>query len=119
DHRRARRLAELAATVPGVRVEAPETNIVMIDLEAASPAAVLERLGAEGVWMTQFGPRRLRAVLHRDVDDAGVERAAAALERALIQLAQDSRSSLFVRDSSNAAGPGGPQRCRAAIRSPQ
>jgi threonine aldolase len=79
DHRRARRLAELAGGTAGVRAETPQTNIVMLDLEEAEPAAVLRALREAGVWMTQFGPRRLRAVLHRDVDDAGVERAGAAL----------------------------------------
>jgi hypothetical protein len=33
--------------------------------------------------MTQFGPRRLRAVTHMDVDDAGIERAAAAFGQAV------------------------------------
>jgi hypothetical protein len=39
------------------------------------------------VWMTQFGPRRLRAVTHMDVDDAGVERAVAAFREAAAGLA--------------------------------
>lgn len=80
DRRRARRLAQRVRHVPGLVVEEPETNIVMLDLEEADALSVLDALHAEGVWMTQFGPRRLRAVLHRDVDDAGVERAAEAIE---------------------------------------
>ena len=83
DHRRAARLAELAAALDGVRVVPPETNIVMLDLEKADPEEVLARLRTAGVWMTRFGPRRLRAVLHRDVDDGAVERAAGALGTAL------------------------------------
>ena len=83
DHRRAARLAELVAQVEGVHVEPPETNIVMLDLEVADPEVVLALLRKAGVWMTRFGPRRLRAVLHRDIDDAGVERAAGALRIAL------------------------------------
>jgi threonine aldolase len=85
DHRRARRLASLAAAVPGVRVETPETNIVMLDLQEADPLEVLRGLRERRVWMTQFGPRRLRAVTHRDVDDEGVDRAGAALAEVLGQ----------------------------------
>lgn len=75
DHRRAARLASLVGEIDGVTVAAPETNIVMIDLERADPAVVLTRMEAAGVRMTRFGPRRLRAVLHRDIDDADVDRA--------------------------------------------
>lgn len=91
DHRRARRLAERVREIPGLAAEVPETNIVMLDLESADPVPVLEGLRTEGVWMTQFGPRRLRAVLHRDVNDEGVERAAEAL--AEVVLAPPLRSS--------------------------
>lgn len=83
DHRRAARLAELVAGLDGVGVVPPETNIVMLDLAAADPEVVLAGLRREGVWMTRFGPRRLRAVLHRDVDDSGVEQTAAALAAVL------------------------------------
>jgi threonine aldolase len=83
DHRRASRLAELAAAVPGLAAEAPRTNIVMIDITgpAIDPAKVLQQLEDSGVRMTMFGPRRLRAVTHLDVDDDGVERAGAALAK--------------------------------------
>lgn len=81
DHRRARELASRAAGVQALSVAAPETNIVMIDLAdpRLEPGAVLAGLNARGVWMTQFGPRRLRAVTHLDVDDAGIARAGDAL----------------------------------------
>jgi threonine aldolase len=92
DHRRARRLAELAAELPGVEVSPPETNIVMLDLTGGDPGLVLESLRRRGVWMTQFGPRRLRAVLHRDVGDAGVEAAGRALARAMMAAADRIRS---------------------------
>jgi threonine aldolase len=84
DHRRAARLARLAADVPGVVPVVPETNIVMLDLAPGlpTPPTVLEALAERGVWMTQFGPRRLRAVTHLDVDDEGIERAGRALAEA-------------------------------------
>lgn len=82
DHARAGTLARRCAAFPGVTALKPQTNIVMLDLDDArlDPAAILAGLTARGVWMTQFGPRRLRAVTHMDVDDAGIERAAAAFE---------------------------------------
>jgi threonine aldolase len=80
DHRRARRLASLARAIAGIGVPEPETNIVMIDLEEGlDPATVLAGLAERGVWMVQFGARRLRAVTHLDVDDEGIERAGKAL----------------------------------------
>jgi threonine aldolase len=80
DHRRAKQLAEAVAALPGVSAPVPETNIVMVDLDDArlAPADVLAALERGGTRMTQFGPRRLRAVTHMDVDDAGIARAAAA-----------------------------------------
>ena len=85
DHRHAARLAELARAVPGLRAPAPESNIVMIDLDdpALAPEPLLQALARRGVWLTQFGPRRLRAVTHLDVDAAGIERAGAALGAAV------------------------------------
>jgi len=89
DHARAERLARGCAALPGVTVTSPQTNIVMLDLDDArlDPAAILAGLAGRGVWMTQFGPRRLRAVTHMDVDDAGIDRAAAAFEAVVGALA--------------------------------
>jgi threonine aldolase len=85
DHDHARLLAERLADCPAVRVEMPETNIVMIDLVRgdATVDAVLPSLAARGVLVVPFGPRRLRAVTHRDVDRDDVERAAAVLGEVL------------------------------------
>jgi threonine aldolase len=75
DHRRARMLAEGLSRLPGVSVPMPETNVVMVGVDRAGPevGAILEGLKRRGVRMGPFGPRRIRAVLHLDVDDAGVE----------------------------------------------
>jgi threonine aldolase len=82
DHRRARRLAAGLRTAPGIHVPEPETNIVMIELrhETLDPDAVLRGLAARGVWMGPEDPRRIRAVTHLDVDDAGIERAIGAFQ---------------------------------------
>jgi threonine aldolase len=77
DHRRARELAARLDSLAGVAVTAPETNIVMIDLRDDGPdaAATVGALEARGVRVVPFGPRRLRAVTHMDVDDDGIARA--------------------------------------------
>jgi len=83
DHRRARRFAELAATVPGLACDpgSVETNIVLI--EVTEPAwtadSVVAALEAHGVRLSAFGPRTIRAVTHLDLDDAAIERAGAGL----------------------------------------
>ena len=81
DHDRARRLAQAVAALPDLRlVRPPDTNIVLFD--TPEPAAdALAALATEGLRMVAFGPGTVRATLHRDVDDAGVERAIAALGR--------------------------------------
>lgn len=85
DHDNARLLGSLAASIDGVSVVPPQTNIVMIDLPDAAPdtSAVIAGLAQSGVLVTQFGLRRLRAVTHLDVDEDGVRFAAGALERLL------------------------------------
>jgi threonine aldolase len=84
DHRRASALA-IGCARSGVAAMKPQTNIVMLDLqdERLDPAALLASLAERGVWMTQFGPRRIRAVTHMDVDDAGIERAVSAFTDAV------------------------------------
>ena len=81
DHRNARRLAErVAADADRARIDLPrvETNIVNIDVDR--DAEVVVRAAKEqGVLVNASGPRRLRVVLHRDVPDDAVDRAAALL----------------------------------------
>lgn len=77
DHLRAKRLAAGFRTVPGVHVGEPDTNIVIAEIREGGPdpAAVLAALEGGGVRMVSFGPRRIRAIVHLDVDDAGIDRA--------------------------------------------
>jgi len=81
DHTRARRLAELLAGIPGLRVVPPDTNILMVDIltDALDAPLMVARLARRGVGMVPFTRTRFRAVTHLDVDDAGIERAAAAV----------------------------------------
>ncbi|HEX6588383.1 MAG TPA: GntG family PLP-dependent aldolase [Longimicrobiales bacterium] len=80
DHANARLLASLATAI-GLRVIEPETNIVMMDLPDGAPdaATVVGQMAGRGILFSQFGPRRLRAVTHLDVDEAGIRAAASAL----------------------------------------
>jgi threonine aldolase len=82
DHARARRLAECVDGLDGFRVIPPDTNIIMIDVERddLAPGDVVAFLEERDVWLMATGPRRLRAVTHLDVDDAGIDRACAAFE---------------------------------------
>jgi threonine aldolase len=80
DHENARRLAEGLAEIPGIDLDPAtvETNIVWFDvrgpMSAPDVAAALEQ---RDVLIGGFGPTRMRAVTHLDVDCAGID---AALE---------------------------------------
>jgi threonine aldolase len=83
DHANARAFADAARAAPGLRVEAPETNIVMIDLAPPLTAdLVVARARDAGVLVSSFGPRRVRAVTHLDVSADDARRAGAAIARA-------------------------------------
>jgi threonine aldolase len=80
DHALARRLADGLAGIEGLRVEAPHTNVLFVDL--AGPARersgqLIPYLMERGVLAT--GLYRLRFVTHLDVDAAGIDRAVGAI----------------------------------------
>jgi threonine aldolase len=80
DHALARRLAQGLAGIEGVQVDAPQTNIVFVDLVGPArerSAGLVPFLADRGVLIT--GLYRLRFVTHLDVDAAGIERAIAAV----------------------------------------
>jgi threonine aldolase len=87
DHANARRLAAIAADIPGIRVSnpMPETNIVFMDLTATgkSPDAITSALLEQGVRMGFGYGGRLRAVTHLDVSAAEIETAGRALAMAI------------------------------------
>jgi threonine aldolase len=78
DHGNARALAERLAGARNLRVDLSkvQTNIVMIELERGTPAAVIQPAREAGVLIGASGAKRIRAVTHLDVDRAGVLRAA-------------------------------------------
>ena len=79
DHANARRLADALAGHSQVRAQAPDSNIVMLDILGWSTADAVSRLAARGVLLVSFGATRLRAVTHRDVNAAAIAEAAATI----------------------------------------
>ena len=80
DHRRAARLAEALAPF-GVVARPVRTNIVPLDLRKApiDAHALAAAARDRGVLVSVLGPRTARLVTHYDVDDAGIDHAAAVL----------------------------------------
>jgi threonine aldolase len=86
DHARARRLAEGLDELPGVEVDHDnvQTNIIFFKTEPMVPHLELqERLKREGVLVSNYGPRGLRMLTHHQINDAAVDQALAAFQRAL------------------------------------
>ncbi|HRN53242.1 MAG TPA: GntG family PLP-dependent aldolase [Gemmatimonadaceae bacterium] len=84
DHRRAKALADALSAIADLRVVAPDTNIVMVDLPARHTAAdVVARAKAAGVQVSAWNASRIRAVLHGDIDDAMAADATARLSEVL------------------------------------
>ena len=83
DHANARRLADgFADALPGsVDPALVETNMVFVDVGNRNVEAVVEAMAAEGVRVASVGPSVFRAVTHRDVSAADVERAISAFVR--------------------------------------
>lgn len=80
DHALARQLAQGLSGLDGVVVEAPQTNILFVDLVGPAKARGAELaafLAARGILTT--GLYRLRFVAHLDVDAAGVDATVAAM----------------------------------------
>ena len=80
DHALAQRLAQGLQGIDGLQVEAPQTNLLFVDLTGAArsrSAELLAHLKEHGVLAT--GLYRLRFATHLDVDAAGIDRAIGAI----------------------------------------
>jgi threonine aldolase len=77
DHANARFLAAGLAAVPGIRVDAArvDTNIVMVDLDDTTAAAVLRQAKDRRLHIGAVHATRIRLVTHLDVDRAACARA--------------------------------------------
>jgi len=86
DHALAQRLAQGLAGIDGLQVEAPQTNIMFVDLNGPAreqSEALLKHLAEQGVLAT--GLYRLRFATHLDVDAAGIDRAIAAIRQFFVK----------------------------------
>ena len=83
DHRRARALADVLATLPGFEIDPAhvETNIVLFRVIARPVADVVAALRAEGIWVAPFGPGLVRAVVHLDISQTDIDATIEALRR--------------------------------------
>ena len=75
DHANARKLGDGLRQIPGVRVDAIDTNLVYFHLSPGPLTAkeLVARLDRRGVLMHNTGPYSLRAVTHMDVDAGDVQ----------------------------------------------
>ncbi len=90
DHRRARRLADGLAEIPGIELDpgSPHTNMVFLALGEDVPldaSQFAQKLKADGVLVGVVGSRRFRLVTHYWIDDAAVDRAIACFRQGLIK----------------------------------
>jgi threonine aldolase len=77
DHRRAKKLAEGLATVPGLRLDkgTPYTNMVYLALTPEvrlDAPAIVKAMEKQGILIGDTGKRTFRLVTHHDVDDEAV-----------------------------------------------
>jgi threonine aldolase len=78
DHENAARLARGLSDIAQIRVTAPDTNMVFVDIEAEKCPALEHALGRKGI-LAQVDPH-MRVVLHLDVSRADVDRIIAAFK---------------------------------------
>ena len=84
DHRRARRLAEGLAQIPGVQIDLAtvQSNILRFDVSGLgyTTAGFAEALASRGVQASGGAyPSGVRMVVHRHIDDASIDEALAAV----------------------------------------
>jgi threonine aldolase len=75
DHERASRLADGLAAIPGIQIDPAEVETNIVIFEVSDAEGFCRSLEAQGVRMGSLDARRVRAVTHLDVDDAGIGRA--------------------------------------------
>ncbi|MFQ5662292.1 MAG: threonine aldolase family protein [Terriglobia bacterium] len=84
DHRKAKRLAQGLAKIPGIRLnpEEVETNILVFDVSGTGLDAyqIADKLKERRVLVGAISPTIMRMVTHYDVSEEGVERALRALQ---------------------------------------
>ena len=79
DHARAAALADALQDLPELSVSGRFTNMVFVQVPRERLAALAAHMHAAGVRLSINATGAIRLVLHRDIDDAGVARVAAAM----------------------------------------
>lgn len=92
DHIRAKRLAEGLANIPGLQIDLNKvhTNIVIADCNGwgRKSEELLPVMAKQGLFATPFGPTEIRFVLHREVDDSGVNLALEIMQELATEFAK-------------------------------
>lgn len=91
DHQNAKALAEGLAGIPGISIDPDQvqTNILVFDVSGTGVDAteISAQLKERGVLANAISPQAMRMVTHYDVDEAGIERAVAAMDQ-IVQAAK-------------------------------
>jgi len=86
DHNRAQTLAQTISQIPKIRIDlaSVQTNIVVFDIKQTGMRSeqAMEILAGKGLWLVSFGPTRLRAVTHLDVNDGDIAIAGEIIKKA-------------------------------------
>lgn len=82
DHRRAKELAKVIAQCGKLSINPDdvETNIVIFDVVKGEVSEALSVMEKEGIRMTQFGPKSIRATFHFQVGDEDLEKVKATMK---------------------------------------
>lgn len=85
DHRRAKRLAEALAQLPGIELDPAlvQTNIVRFRVSGLSSFELADRCHTQGLHVLPAGKLGMRAVLHHQVTDEDIEAAISVFEAIL------------------------------------
>ena len=87
DHRRARRLADAIAEIPGLAIRPTDvqSNIVIFRMlsTAINPVTLTQGMKENRVLALPFGTGRVRMVVHNDIDDVDIDRAIACLKKTM------------------------------------
>uniref|UniRef100_A0A914YDG7 Aromatic amino acid beta-eliminating lyase/threonine aldolase domain-containing protein n=1 Tax=Panagrolaimus superbus TaxID=310955 RepID=A0A914YDG7_9BILA len=84
DHERAEKLAKSIKAFNSSKIKVDDLNMTnMVIVTVDDPEAAVATLQKHGVLAIHFDKNRIRAVLHKDIDDEGVEKAISAF-RALV-----------------------------------
>ena len=78
DHRRARDLASRLARIDGIEIDPDRvrSNIIVFKVPGADHGAIIDRLKAQGLLVSNYGLRGIRMVTHYEITDADIEFAA-------------------------------------------